>query len=527
MNTRSKKLTVFVGSASEAANIDRQVRSILDKLEVSVLSWRELCGPGDVLIDRLLSVCGRVDAAIFIASPDDLTEYRGGKSRAPRDNILLEIGMCLSRLGRKRVLIVHYPDPHGNFPRLPSDLDGLITLKLNGYKINAIEEGLHRWLASVKELGEFSLGLDLDRFRENLNKISSENRQYAQKYITKKFNELIDALSRKEFILTQTEYYSEILKEIDAAGPGTEIIAIALMSSQMLMGDKKQGLYNEKNIEAANRGAKIRRLFIYSGRNWKTILPWAYEQVSSGIEVRRAPTSICRDIPSLKDIVIFSNSKSKIKRGYEAEQDRSNKNRIRHGKLILDVPKTTIECFEHAWDLAEPISREKVKKTRASIPERNAPGHRMRQRPLPRDVVTCEEAASAKHIPLANELKTLLLRTSNGLMALHLRGDRRASLRAVKAVLPVKQAYLAEDSDLAELGLAPGTVCAVLDPIWKLPHLISRSVLDLKWVSTNSGTQNSFFRFSPRILLKAKPIVGDFDSVHNSWQEFGRTSFQN
>ena len=49
-------------------------------------------------------------------------------------------------------------------------------------------------------------------------------------------------------------------------------------------------------------------------------------------------------------------------------------------------------------------------------------------------VITCKEAASAKKIPLKNELKSLVLTTSNGLYLLHLPGDKKANLRTVKCL---------------------------------------------------------------------------------------------
>ena len=54
---------------------------------------------------------------------------------------------------------------------------------------------------------------------------------------------------------------------------------------------------------------------------------------------------------------------------------------------------------------------------------------------LTQEVTTCEEAAKAKGIPLKNELKTLIFSTSKGLHALHVPGNRKASLRNSKKCL--------------------------------------------------------------------------------------------
>jgi prolyl-tRNA editing enzyme YbaK/EbsC (Cys-tRNA(Pro) deacylase) len=59
---------------------------------------------------------------------------------------------------------------------------------------------------------------------------------------------------------------------------------------------------------------------------------------------------------------------------------------------------------------------------------------------LTQEVTTCEEAAKAKGIPLKNKLKTLIFNTSKRLHALHVPGNKKVYLRAVKIFLKVKEA---------------------------------------------------------------------------------------
>src|SRR5205814_1289847 len=129
------------------------------------------------------------------------------------------------------------------------------------------------------------------------------------------------------------------------------------------------------------------------------------------------------------------------------------------------------------------------------------PGLRMQRLFLDRPVITCREASNAKQIPLGFELKTLIIDTSAGIVAVHLPGDRTISLRMVKNALKCDEAKLASRSQLATLGLAPGTVCPVLDPVWYMPQLLCSSVLDREFVSTNAGTLTGYFKFKPDMLL--------------------------
>lgn len=136
-----------------------------------------------------------------------------------------------------------------------------------------------------------------------------------------------------------------------------------------------------------------------------------------------------------------------------------------------------------------------------------APGNLMVSLHAGHDVVTCSEAAAARGISLERELKTLILETSIGLVAAHLRGNRRVDLRKVKRSLRVKQARLAPPSELDRLGLSPGTVCAVLDPVWGLRHLISPDVLASGAVATNDGTRTGYFFFDPMLILSAATVM--------------------
>jgi prolyl-tRNA editing enzyme YbaK/EbsC (Cys-tRNA(Pro) deacylase) len=131
---------------------------------------------------------------------------------------------------------------------------------------------------------------------------------------------------------------------------------------------------------------------------------------------------------------------------------------------------------------------------------------------LDREVVSCRQAADAKNLPLQNELKTLILRTTSGIYAVHLRGDQMLSLRAVKRFLHVKEAHLLSVLELSNIGLTPGTVCPFLPPVWNMPQLLSSKLLDLEFATTNNGTLTGYFIFKPQLLLNVPHVeLGDFE----------------
>lgn len=172
------------------------------------------------------------------------------------------------------------------------------------------------------------------------------------------------------------------------------------------------------------------------------------------------------------------------------------------------------DTFEPAWARSSKTTLNDISKFVFAPKSIQAPYPILKEYKLDKSVVTCYEAARAKGIPLDQELKTLLLDTSLGYVALELPGDATASLRKIKDALEVKQAHLASPETLLELHLEPGTVSTVRPPVWDMPHLISRRVLCQEFLSTNSGHKKGFYRFPPSLLLEAQAvIIGDFEDV--------------
>ncbi len=104
-------------------------------------------------------------------------------------------------------------------------------------------------------------------------------------------------------------------------------------------------------------------------------------------------------------------------------------------------------------------------------------------------------------IPISSELKTLILSTSNGYVALHICGNRQVNLREIKVFLKCKQACLASPSELHKIGLEPGKVCPLIEPTWSMQHLVSKDILGLERVPTNDGAKRGYYIFNPIILL--------------------------
>jgi len=118
------KPKVFVGSSREALPVVRIVENALSET-CDVFSWdTNSVNPGQYLFEGLLEISESVDFAILILSPDDKLNYRENEYNAPRDNVIFESGIFMSKVGRERVFLLSadnlkYPTDIAPIQRVP------------------------------------------------------------------------------------------------------------------------------------------------------------------------------------------------------------------------------------------------------------------------------------------------------------------------------------------------------------------------------------------------------------------------
>jgi hypothetical protein len=123
------KPNVFIGSSSEGLEVAYALQSNLEN-DGEITVWtQDVFRPSEFVLESLLKQLDTADVGIFVFSPDDMVVIRGGEHPAVRDNVILEVGLYIGRLGRDRCFIVL---PRGSNPRLPSDLLGVTILNFDG-----------------------------------------------------------------------------------------------------------------------------------------------------------------------------------------------------------------------------------------------------------------------------------------------------------------------------------------------------------------------------------------------------------
>jgi hypothetical protein len=116
------KVSVFVGSSTEGIEIARAVQTQLEEVGDVELWYEGVFGLSSTTLESLVQALDTFDFAILVMTPDDLTISRNVEQNSARDNILLELGLFIGRLGRERTFVLYQKE--GNL-RIPSDLAGV------------------------------------------------------------------------------------------------------------------------------------------------------------------------------------------------------------------------------------------------------------------------------------------------------------------------------------------------------------------------------------------------------------------
>ncbi len=121
------KPSVFIGSSSENLDIAYAIQQNIENDSEPTVWDQKIFGLSEFTLDSLTDKLDQFDFGIFVFSPDDKAIIRNQERPIVRDNIVLELGLFIGRLGRERTFIVA-PKEIENF-QLPTDLLGITIRK--------------------------------------------------------------------------------------------------------------------------------------------------------------------------------------------------------------------------------------------------------------------------------------------------------------------------------------------------------------------------------------------------------------
>jgi predicted nucleotide-binding protein len=133
-----------------------ELEAMLRRWHLEPLILDQITSGGQTIIEKLESVRKEANFAVVLATPDDeghKKDHPDEKSYRARQNVVLELGMMLTHLGRSRVAILVKSDVK---MERPSDIQGLLYIP---YKENVGDAKL----TLAKEIDAQGIKIDLRR----------------------------------------------------------------------------------------------------------------------------------------------------------------------------------------------------------------------------------------------------------------------------------------------------------------------------------------------------------------------------
>jgi predicted nucleotide-binding protein len=125
---RMPRPRVFIGSSSSGKEVARAIQSQLNEVADAEVWDEGVFGLTLGTLESLVQALDIFDFAVLVLTPDDLLVSGKVKRNTPRDNVLLELGLFIGRLGRSRTFVVCQQD---SSLKLPSDLAGATLASFN------------------------------------------------------------------------------------------------------------------------------------------------------------------------------------------------------------------------------------------------------------------------------------------------------------------------------------------------------------------------------------------------------------
>jgi len=150
------KHRLFIASSSENLDLAYAAQEGLEH-DAEVTVWTQgVFAPSRTAVASLLAALHGSDFGLFILSPDDVTAIRNKEKQTVRDNVILELGMFLGRLGSERCFFA-VPKGVGDL-HLPTDLLGLDPLTFDPNRqdknyVAALGPACNRIRKAISDLG--------------------------------------------------------------------------------------------------------------------------------------------------------------------------------------------------------------------------------------------------------------------------------------------------------------------------------------------------------------------------------------
>lgn len=130
-------MKIFVASSTHGLKVAQAIQVNLEHCAEVIIWDQQVFDVSSYPLEALERAAKEADYGIFVMTPDDLRQTNRKANPVPRDNVILELGVFLGALGRRRSFLVVPSDIPDML--LPTDLAGLVQAR---YKHERIEDNV-------------------------------------------------------------------------------------------------------------------------------------------------------------------------------------------------------------------------------------------------------------------------------------------------------------------------------------------------------------------------------------------------
>ncbi|GAA4790140.1 nucleotide-binding protein [Lysobacter hankyongensis] len=141
----SRPVKVFIASSVEGLSLAQRVQDGLTQVGIESVVWTEAFPAGKTVLGALDEILTACTASVMVLTADDAVIARGQDRRVPRDNLVYELGLFHGRNGRNRTFVLAPASV-----TLPSDLSGMVYLRMDPERAEAAIHQLQRELSALK-----------------------------------------------------------------------------------------------------------------------------------------------------------------------------------------------------------------------------------------------------------------------------------------------------------------------------------------------------------------------------------------
>lgn len=183
---------IFIGSSSEKKELAEEVASWIQSPELTPIVWSstETFKVGGNIWEELNEKSHEVDGAIFIFGDDDVVISRDTKSKAVRDNVILEYGLFAGSLSSKNVCFAI----DGKVKKLPSDLSGVIYANISNESQYEGKKKIKDWINGLQPVNNKASTFEL---KDDLLKAACIRKNKQEEIIDKILSQFCELIKEK------------------------------------------------------------------------------------------------------------------------------------------------------------------------------------------------------------------------------------------------------------------------------------------------------------------------------------------